>query len=266
MIAIIKKEFRDKRTSLLVYCLVVVGLVWLYIGLYPSIQAQSAALSKVFESLGPSIKAFGIKDIGFDTLEKFLSIELFGITWPILTITFVAARTGQSLAGEIEKNTMGTLLALPISRANLFLSKYLGGLVALVIFVGITAFAALPIAWAYGIGFQAINFVNLAILCLLFSWALYSLGMLLSALLNEKGHVYLAMGGVMMTMYIANVVAGISDRLSWLQYGSLFHYFNASDVLIFNHTSLVSYAVFGGLILSATLAGMVWFGRKDIMV
>ena len=266
MMSVFKKEFRAKWVSLLVYCLVVAGLAWMYIALYPSIQAQAAALTKALGSLGSALKAFGIKSFSFDTLEQYLSVELFGITWPILAITFVAARAGQAIAGETEKGTMGTLLALPVSRSRLFLSKYWAGLVAVIIFVGVTVFTALPVAAAYGIKYQTSNFVSLAPLCLLFSWALYSLGMLLSALFNEKGHVYLVLGGILLMMYVANVVAGISDNLNWLQYGSLFHYFNASDVLVSGQTSLLSYTIFGSIIVITTLAGMAWFARKDVIV
>ncbi|HSX48209.1 MAG TPA: ABC transporter permease subunit [Candidatus Nanoarchaeia archaeon] len=266
MMSIIKKEFLAKRTSLLVYCLVVFGLLWMYIGIYPSIQAQSAALSKVLEGLGPAVRAFGVSQISFDTLEKYLSLELFGITWPILMITFVAARAGQSIAGETEKGTLGTVLSLPISRYNIFLSKYLAGLTALIIFVAVTVFSGIPIAQAFHIAHNSANFASLSVLCLLFSWSLYSLGMLFSTVFNEKGHVYLALGGILMVMYVANIIAGISSKFSWLRLISLFHFFNAAEVLINNQTNSASYIVFNAVIVFATLAGLFWFAHKDVIV
>lgn len=266
MIPIIKKEFGDKKISLLVYCLLIFGMIWMYIALFPSIQAQAASLSKLFDSLGPAVKAFGVNSLGFDTLEKYLSIELFGITWPLLMITLVVGRAGQAIAGETEKGTLGTVLALPVSRANIYLAKYFAGFFALLLLVAITTFTPLLIAPAYGISFHPEHFLNLGVLCLLFGWALYSLAMLFSVLLNEKGHVYLAMGGVLMAMYVGNVVAGITNDWQWLQYVSLFHYFNASEVLISNQVNLYSFAVFGGLIIISTFCGMAWLMHKDIVV
>jgi len=266
MIPVIKKEFNARWISLLVYCLVMVGLTWMYVGLFPSIQAQAASLSKILESMGSAIKALGVSDLSFDTLEKYLAIELYGITWPLLVITFVASRAGQALAGETEKGTMGTILSLPVSRANIYLAKYFAGLAALVIFDAVTVFSAPLIASVYHVGFEWSHFVSLSVLCLLFSWALYSLGMLFSAVFNEKGHVNLLVGGLLLLMYVANVVSGLSDKFGWLRFGSLFHFFNASEVLISNNVSLVSYGVFSGIILVATVVGMIWFARKDVVV
>jgi hypothetical protein len=67
-------------------------------------------------------------------------------------------------------------------------------------------------------------------------------------------------------MYVANVIAGLSDKFAWLRFGSVFHYFNASAVLISNQVSLRSYGVFGGIILVTTIAGLIWFSRKDVIV
>ncbi len=266
MIPIIKKEFSAKWISLTVYCLVIIGLSWLYVGLFPSIQAQAASLTKIIDQLGAGIKALGVTQIGFDTLDKYLSIEVYGITWPLLVITFVTSRAGHALAGETETGTMGTILSLPVSRANIYLAKYFAGLVGLVVFVAVSIFSAPIFATIYNVEFAWSNFVSLSVLCLLFSWALYSLGMMLSAIFNEKGRVNLAIGGILLLMYVANVIAGLSDKFDWLRFGSLFHYFNASAVLISNDVSLTSYGVFTCIILVSTVAGMIWFARKDVIV
>jgi len=263
---LIKKEFLARRTSLIVYCLVIILMTWMYIGLYPTIQAQSAALTKAVSSFGPTIKAFGIKAINFDTLENFLAVELFGITWPVLAITFVIARAGQSLAGETEKGTIGTLLALPISRARLYLSKYLAGLGAIVIFVAATSFTAPLIASAYHIANLPSRYLTVSVLCLLFSWAIYSLAMLFSAIFDEKGRVYTVTGGLLLVMYVANVITELTDKIDWLKYGSFFHYFAAATALSTGKTDPLAYTVFGGVIVATFLAGLIWFTRKNVIV
>lgn len=266
MIPILKKELASRWVSLFVYCLAVYGLSWMYISLFPTIQEQSAALSQTLESFGSALKAFGITEFGFDTIEKYLSMELFGITWPILAITFVTARAGQALAGETEKGTIGVLLALPVRRSLIFLGKYLAGVISLIIFVSVSVFVSPLIAQMYGIGYSLENFALLWVLCLLFSWALYSLGLFLSALFSEKGHVYLTVGGLLMMMYVANIVAELQDNLSWLKYGSAFHYFAASEALISNQLHPSSVYAFGGAIIVFTLAGMAWFAKRDVIV
>ncbi len=266
MIPILRKEFASKRTSLIVYCLVIIGLTWMYVALFPTIQAQSESLTKTLRSMGPALKAFGIDQISFNTLERFLSIELFGTTWPLLAITFAMARAGAALSGEIEKGTMSILLSQPVKRTGIYLGQYLSGLLAILAFVYITIFAAIPIAAIYNIGFHAQNFAILAVLSLLFVWAIYSLSMLFSAMLNEKGKVYLSTGGLLVLMYVANIVAGLNNKLDWLKYSSLFHYFSASSALASNSVEGISYVVLGGIIIGSTLAGLWWFNRRDMAV
>lgn len=266
MIPILKKELASRRVSLFTYCLAVYNLSWMYIALFPAIQEQAAVLSQTLESFGSALKAFGITDFGFDTLEKYLSVELFGITWPLLVITFVTARAGQAIAGETERGTIGVLLALPVRRSLIFLGKYLAGLISLIIFVSVTVFVSPLIAYMYGISYNMGSFVLLWVLCLLFSWALYSMGMFLSALYSEKGHVYLTIGGILMMMYVANIVAELQNNLSWLKYGSAFHYFSASEALISNHLSLPAVYVFGSVIVVFALAGTAWFVKRDVIV
>ncbi|MFI5240139.1 MAG: ABC transporter permease [Candidatus Saccharimonadia bacterium] len=260
------KEFNGRKVFLIVCCAIILAAIWLYSAMYPSIQAQSASLTKALESFGPAMKAFGVSNFSLDTLQKFLAIELFSITWPVLTIILSISIAGQTLAGETEKATIGTILALPISRTKIVLAKYFSGLSAITIFVAISTFSAIPIATLYRFTFQSINFVNLAVLCLLFSWAIYSVAMMFSAILNEKGQVFMVMGGSLLLMYIANLLGEMSNKVSWLRYVSIFHWFNASDVLVSNHVNLMAYLIYGVIILLSGSFGLIWFNRKDVIV
>lgn len=266
MRAVFWKEFKSKRGSLIGFCVVVLGLMMLYIPLFPSIQAQAAKFGEILKSLGSVYKAIGVDSVNFDTFEKYIAVELYSITWPILAVIFAASRAGTAVADEIDKGTMGTMLALPIWRPNLYLAKYLAGLLSLMLFVAVGVFGALPVAALFSIHYQSTNFITLAVGALLFTWSLYSFAMFLSAVFSEKGRVYLLVGVATLMMYVLNVVASLKDSLSRLKYFSIFHYFNASEILVRNQISNLSYMVFIGIIVLFTFAGIVWFTKRDVVV
>jgi ABC-type transport system involved in multi-copper enzyme maturation permease subunit len=89
---------------------------------------------------------------------------------------------------------------------------------------------------------------------------------MISTIASEKSKVYFPITAVLVAMYAMDIIANIKPNLDWLQYGSVFHYFNAQDVLANNEVSLVSYAVFGSTILISMATGLLWFKRRDISV
>ena len=49
MIPIIKKELREKRTSLIFYILLAIALTWVYIVLFPTVRDQADSLNKLVQ-------------------------------------------------------------------------------------------------------------------------------------------------------------------------------------------------------------------------
>jgi ABC-2 type transport system permease protein len=218
-------------------------------------------------SVGNIYKYLGIEGkTSFSNLANYTSIETFGFTWPILASIFAIGLAGATIAGEIEKGTLGMLLSLPIPRWKIFLSKYLSGLLSILLLV---IFSVLPIILAallLNINFHTTGFIYIAILCLLFSFAIFSLGLMFSALMNEKSHLYGVMGTIVLLMYIANTIAGLKPSLNNLKYISFFHFFNSQKALVNNHISLISWATFTGISIVSLLIGLIVISKRDIVI
>ncbi|MHB1864712.1 MAG: ABC transporter permease [Candidatus Saccharimonadales bacterium] len=260
----ILRELKIKRNFIIIFCLIIICLVALYTSIYPTIHAHA---SQLMNSLGNVYKDIGIQGKpSFSSLEDYASIETFGFTWPILASIFAIGFAGSSLAGEIEKGTIGMLLSMPISRLRIYLAKYLTGLLSIIIFVMFSVFTALPVAEALKIHFYAINFVFVSIVCLLFIAALYSLGLMFSAMMYDKSRVYTLMGGIVIIMYVANTVAGLKSSLSGLKYISFFNYFGSQSALVNRHISLTSLTVLIAICIISTLIGSVVLIKRDISI
>jgi ABC-2 type transport system permease protein len=264
---LIIKELRDRRKSSIAYWAGSFLLLWLFVLIFPSIQNSAKELQTAFESYPKEfLAAFDLQDFNFNTLEKYLGAEQFSFTWPILAITLALSRAGNYFAGEIEKGTIGVILALPISRAKIFFSKYFAGMIDLAIFMVVSILGVIPLALLYNIDFDLPRLLNMAVLGMFFGGAIFSVAVMVSCFASEKAKVYFPITGLLVAMYAMNIISNIKPNLDWLQYGSVFHYFNAQDVLGANDVSWMSYVVFGSAILISLGIGLSWFKRRDISV
>jgi Cu-processing system permease protein len=111
-------------------------------------------------------------------------INLVLLIVPLMALTIGA----QSLAGEQERNTLAYLLAQPISRADIFVGKYVG--------LALSLLASLTLGFGIAGVVMALNgtgaadptaYVKLVALAFLLSLTMLSVGFLVSALTSRAG-------------------------------------------------------------------------------
>ena len=265
--SLISKELRDRKWSLLAYTMISVMFMVMYIGLFPSIKKESANYTQLFESMPKALsETFDIQASSFLHLESFLSIELFSITWPLLAALLAISRAGSSVTGEMEQGSMGMLLSLPVSRRQLLKAKVAAGALSIEAFVLASTLLAIPLAAAFGQDFIVSRYFLLALYGSLYALSIYAISLVIACAVSERSKVYFALGGGLVIMYTLNIISGLRSNLEWLQYASIFHYFNASDPLSRGQVSWASLAVFTGLIMSGGLTAFYQFQKRDIVV
>ena len=268
MLPILIRTIKDKKVSLIVYCVAAILVIWMYVGMFPTIQEEAESFNELIKNYPESfMKAFGIDEqITFDKIENFLSIEHFSLVWPIMMIFFMIAIATFSLATEVEKGTAEILLSRPVSRVEIFLARYLAGIIILLIFTLISVYSLIPLAELHNIEYALENYCTMTILGLLFGWAVFSFAMMLSAIFSEKGRVYMIGGMTIVGMYIANVASSLLEKLENLQYISFFHYYDYQAALVENHIDELSIYVFIGVAVVCTCVGLIWFNKRDVAV
>ncbi|KKR34513.1 MAG: hypothetical protein UT66_C0022G0006 [candidate division CPR2 bacterium GW2011_GWC1_39_9] len=235
MFPIFLRTIKNKRTAIIAYIVSGIAFLLMYIPIYPSFASSGKQLVEIMKNYPQGfLKAFGIEDIAqaFLSLEGYLSTEHFGFVWPLVLIFLALSFAGNSIAGEIEKGTMEVVLSQPISRLKIYFGKYLGGLGAIVLFVTTSIFASIPIAAIFNVHYVAKGYIYMTILGVLFGIAIYGLAMLCSSFASDKGKANFMTGGVLIAMYVLNILSGLKSNLDDLKYLSFFHYFNASGALL----------------------------------
>ena len=265
MFAIIWRALKDRKVSLIIYMTAAVLFMWMYVAMFPAMREQSEVFSKAFESFPDALfKAFGIDDLNMSTIESFLALEHFSIVWPLMAIFLLVAIAGRGLAGQIEDGTIEVTLQCPVSRLQLFFAKYLVGLISLLVFTIFSIFSIIPLAALHKIDYAISNFMSVAVLSFLFGWAVLSVAMLFSSIFSEKGRVYMAIGGILLVMYVLNIAASINDSLDGLKYASFFNYYDYNGALIKNSLNGTAVGVFIITAVICTAASSLIYQKRDI--
>ncbi len=269
MLSLIWRTIKNRKISLIAYSLGAVALLWMILAMYPLFAEKQAELEKfiqaypeeVFTAMGLDVAEFTL-----DTVESWVAVEHLSLMWPIVAIIMAIAFGGAMIAGEIEKGTIETILAQPISRLKIYFSKYFAGVISLIIFVIISIYAIIPLAYLHDIDYKIKNWTTSAVLGFLLVLAIFSLSMLATAIFSEKSKANFTIGGILMLMYVVDIVANFKESLKDLKYLSFFHYFDYSAAMNRNTLDETAIYVFLGVSVVATILGAIWFIRRDIAV
>lgn len=261
------RTIKDRKITIIVYCLATIGFLWMYVALFPAFRDQSAAFNEMIKNYPQDfMKAFGIETVDFNSLESYLAMEQFGIVWPLMAAFLVVSMGGIMLAGEIEKGTAEILLSRPISRQQLYWSRYFVGVVVLAIFVLCSTMLTIPMAKIYDINYILHNYWTLSVACFLFGWAIFSIAFMLSAVFSERSRVYMLCGGLLVGMYVIKIISALKESLENLKYFSFFYYYDANRALVENIVNGKSFVVFVSVAVVCTVIGMLVFRKRDVAV
>lgn len=267
MTAIFWRTLRDNKRTLLIYVFSGIVFLWIFVAFYPSVAKSSTEVSQLIKSLPePFIEAFGLDPKTFTTFEGFIAGKYYSLIWPIIIAALAISLSSSFLAGEIEKGSIDVMLSMPISRVKIFLAKLSAGIFTVALFAAVSVLSVFPLVKFYNLSFMGENHIKLALVGLFLGLAVFALSMFASSIFSERGKVIGITLFVFLSMYVLNIIALIKDNLSDLKYLSFFYYFNYNDVLLNGKTLPESWYVFGGTILAASIAGISWFNRRDVMI
>ncbi len=255
--ALIATHLSDRRRSLLAWG-VPLGLWSAFIVLiFPSVEG---ALSKAVESYPPALKeAFGIG--GLTNVEQYLQAEMLSLIVP-LALGYLAVRAVASgLSGAAESGRLDVLLSAPVSRSRLVAASFVATAVelaiVLVLTVILTGFGSLVSGADLSLGSALAGYANVWPLALVFA----GLGIVATGFSLRTSVVTGAVAGVLVTMYVIDLIGKLDPGLSGVRYASVFKYYgNAVE------DGLEPVAFFGVTAVAIGLAALGgWlFERRDL--
>lgn len=258
------------RGTLIAWC----GLIALYgifaAYLYPTISESNMDYLGYIASLPETMRtAMGMGDIDISSLaftaDTYVAIE-FLMFWPLI-ICFYAIFAGVSLSREAERGTLDLLLAQPVKRTHVLISKYALLLVGILLiaaasWVGI-AIGALLADVSLNLGYQALAFLHGLLLVATIS----SYTLLASVVFLEPRKALAASGVLTAAMYILNfIVPLLSPGLKWLAEISFFHHYNPIEIVRTGTPDRTALIIFGAAFLACSAASILIFRKRDLSV
>jgi ABC-2 type transport system permease protein len=257
MTALVAAQLHERRRSLLSWGLPIGAWSAFVVAIYPSVED---ALSKAIASYPESLKqAFGIAEL--TSVEQYLNAEMLSLIVP-LAVGYLAVRSVASgLSGAAESGRLDVLLSAPVSRRRLVASGFLAAAIELaaVLLVSLLITALGGLLAGAGLSFTRAlaGFANVWPLALLFA----GFGVVATGWSLRTSVVTGSVAGVLVAMYVADLVGRLDTGLDWIRYGSVFRYYGKA---IEDGIDPVSFV--GVTIVAITIAalGAVLFERRDI--
>lgn len=256
--ALVVAHLSDRKRSLLAWGLPLGLMSAFIVAIYPSVED---ALSKVIADYPPTLKeAFGIG--GLTSVEQYLQAEMLSLIVP-LALGYLAVRAMASgLTGAAESGRLDVLLSAPVSRRRLVAAGFLATAVELFAVLLITCLLTALGSVLAGAGLPAgpavVGFANVWPLALVFA----GLGVIAAGFSLRTSVVTGSVAGVLVAMYVIDLIGRLDPGLSGVRYVSVFKYYgNAIE-------DGIEPLAFAGVTLAAV--GLAWLGawlfdRRDLV-
>jgi ABC-2 type transport system permease protein len=192
----------------------------------------------------------------------FVQVEYFSFAPIILVIYGVMAGTGM-LAGDEGRRTLEPVLAQPVSRSTVFVSRAAALMCALLLIVAVNA-----LGWITSVPFVDLGDMTLlvalgATLAAVPLVAVFAaLGLLLAAVAPTRGSAagVMAVGAIL--AYLVSSLAQAIEPIAWMRWLSPYYYSDSHQVLTFGVVWWHQGVLVGLAVVAGTLAWLAFRGRE----
>lgn len=267
MWSIILKTISLKKIAIASYSFAAIVFAWIYVALFPALSERAEEIEELFAAYPEDfLQAFNIESLSVSTLESFVAAEHLSIVWPFLVIFLGVSFAGSYITKEIEQGTIEILLSRSVSRVKLFVGKYIGAVIGLLIFSAVSFYIFPILAELFDVEYVLQRYTITTAMGFLFGLTFLSLGFMLAAFFSERNRTYMFASGIVLLMYIAKIVPSFNEDLENFQYISYFHYLDPEKILLNGEIDPVAVAVFLISSLIFLVVGTIYFDRRDLAV
>jgi ABC-2 type transport system permease protein len=250
-------QLRDRRRALFAWGLPIGLMSAFIVAIFPSVED---ALGRAVRDYPTELKeAFSIGELA--TVEQYLEAEMLSLIVP-LAVGYLAVRSVASgLSGAAESGRLDVLLSAPLSRRRLVGASFAATAIELASVLAVSLLLTMLGSWLAGAGLASgpalAGFANVWPLAMLFA----GLGIVVTGFSLRTSVVTGSVAGVLVAMYVADLIGRLDASVDWIRYASVFKYYGNAiedgiDPLAF---AGVTFAAVGLSALGAWL-----FERRDL--
>lgn len=257
MTALALAQLRERRRSLLAWGLPLGLMSALVVAIYPSVED---ALARAIRDYPPALKeAFGIGELA--TVEQYLEAEMLSLIVPLAAGYLAVRSIAAWLSGAAESGRLDVLLSAPVSRRRLVAAGFAATAIELAAVLAATLALTLAGALLFGAGLSfgpaLAGFANVWPLALLFA----GLGIVVTGWSLRTSIVTGSVAGVLVAMYVVDLVGRLDPGLDGLRYASVFRYHGRA---IEEGIDPLAFAGIAAVALALAAIGATLFERRDL--
>lgn len=258
---IARHELRLGRKSFLIWLCSLSLLLGICIFLFPEMKKEMDTISEMFSSMGAFTAAFGMDKLNFGTLVGYYAIECGNVLG--LGGAFFASLCAVSILSKEEKErTAEFLLTHPVGRIRIITEKLLAVLIQVILMNAAVFLVSIGSMAAIGESIPWKEMILLHLAYLLMQIELAGICFGVSAFIRRSS---LGIGlGIAILMYFLNIMANITDSVSFLKYITPFGYCDGSAVVSDLSLDAVKICIGMAIGLVGVCAAYIEYGRKDI--
>lgn len=262
---LLKKEYKFTFKSLLLWTILFVLFTAMYIPISNQLLEQSGDLMKFVQNMPKFLlDSFNFSEQMFTKPEGIFGSEGMSFVY-ILGAVFSAMLISKVFAKEYEAGTIEYLCVKPISRSNLYVTKFINIMINIILLNTIFTISILTmfaIFMKYDYNPQILLGFGLYSLTVQIFFS--SISVIISIITqNTSSNMGISIG-ILIFMYFGDTMANIISATSWIKYFSIFHYMSLTDTVLKENVYW-----FNSIIIILISFGIFYFGyylfkKRDI--
>jgi ABC-2 type transport system permease protein len=259
---LLRGTLQQRRSSIFWFCISLVLYSWMMVWFWEQMGSQYAQMVENFPS--EFLVLFGGSEVSFASMGGFFQVEYLGLMWMIIIAAAVVLFAGKAFSGEISAGTMELLLAQPLSRARVAITRVVAFVCYAVLLNAATFVPIQVFGPAYGVELKAEVFWTVSALGLLFTLAIGGFAMLLSSMFRDSGKPSAIASGVLLLFWIADMVANVSEAAEFFDPVNLVTYWQPGKIINGGEAPAEAWWIYAALAVVTLSGAVAVFMRRDV--
>ena len=257
------QTMKNHWKTTIVVSLLFMAMAAMYAGMFPSFE--EAIVEMMDSDFYESFNFFPHAD-QMHTYVGFLTLELYNIFWLLILAIMLGFIAASSISKEIEGKTIDILMSNPVSRKQIVVEKFVGLIPMFLVVNFATMLSLIGITTAINENLDYGNLFMVHILSIPYFIAIFSLGILISVIMDEKMKSSIIMISILVGMFVLNSLSLTAPDYELIGFFSFLHYFDTFKVLKFGEVDVIGIFVFIVFTLVCLIAAMIYFEYRDIAI
>lgn len=262
---VVLREMKANGKSLLIWSLSMVAFMVMTFAEFSAYYKNPEMLAVIEAMPRAILEAFGMDGVNLTTVSGYVAVAVPFIN---LSLGIYALLLGNGIIAKEERDrTAGFLMTLPVTRRRLVTGKLLAAIASctalLFVVMGSVVAATLPYQWEEAFPKFLLLLTGAGFIFNLF---FLSLGML-SAAVTRRYKLSSGIGvGVIFGLYVASILAGLTEQMAMLRWVTPFSYFEGVKILRNLRLEPIYLGLSAAVIVMSVTATYLVYERRDLYV